>query len=208
MSASPRRRSQTAVDSQTAAGRLLLRRLLRQHTLLLREVVELRALRDFAYHDPLTGLRNARYLGTRLHEELQREGTPAGALVVLDVEGFGSLNKRHGRKAGDRALVWLAGQLGTAVRASDICCRSGADEFALILPDTDRAGAEVTAFRLIQAAASARGERWLPLHLQVGIATWPGDAGDATSVVTLALRALAADRSRQRGAGARLRLVP
>lgn len=210
MPASPRRRSQVAADSRSTA-RLLLRRLLQEHALLLREVAELRALRDDTYHDALTGLRNARYLQVRLNEELQRGAGPGGgsvSIVVLEIEGLGRLVERHGRAAGDRVFSWLGRQLLASLRTSDVCCRSGADEFTLILPDTDRAGAETTFFRLNQAIGEARGEEWMPLALAAGLATWPREANDVAGLLACASRSLRRDRRGHSEGRTRLRLVP
>jgi diguanylate cyclase (GGDEF)-like protein len=190
---------------------LLLRRLLQEHAQLLREVTELRLLRDHAYHDPLTGLRNTRYLQIRLNEELQRGGplgAGAGSLVLLDIDGMGRLNQRHGRAAGDSALRWLSRQLTATVRVSDVCCRTGADRFTLILPDTDRDGAETTVIRIGQAVGAARGESWMPLNFSRGLATWPKDGRDSRELIRSAARSLEDDQRRHRASGARLRLVP
>ncbi|HXI55378.1 MAG TPA: GGDEF domain-containing protein [Polyangia bacterium] len=210
MAASLRRRAHAAVDSQNT-GRLFLRRLLQEHAMLLREVAELRSLRDNAYHDSLTGLRNARYLHVRLREELQRGASlrsAVGAVVLLDINGFTRLNQGLGRSVGDQALRWLGQQLVDTLRISDVCCRTGADEFTLILPDTDGAGAEATVFRLMQAACATGGEKWQPLTLNSGLAVWPQDGDDVNVLLARATRTLAADRRRPGLGRARLRLVP
>jgi diguanylate cyclase (GGDEF)-like protein len=210
MAAPLRRRAHAAVDSQNT-GRLFLRRLLQEHAMLLREVAELRSLRDNAYHDSLTGLRNARYLHVRLQEELQRGASmksAVGAVVLLDINGFTRLNQGLGRAVGDQALRWLGQQLVDTLRISDVCCRTGADEFTLILPDTDGAGAEATVFRLMQAACSTSGEKWQPLTLNSGLAVWPHDGDDVNVLLARATRTLAADRRRPGVGRARLRLVP
>jgi diguanylate cyclase (GGDEF)-like protein len=93
--------------------------------------------------DPLTGALNVR----RLHEELEREigrlargGVPF-ALGSLDLDDFKQVNDRLGHLAGDRLLRDIVATLRTAVRRSDLVARVGGDEFALLLPATDKAGA-------------------------------------------------------------------
>jgi len=98
----------------------------------------LERMEGLAYRDPLTGLRNRRYFEERLHEELarlRRSGAEALSVIVLDLDGFKSINDARGHAAGDQALVWVAEFLRAHVRITDACCRIGGDEFVLLLPD-------------------------------------------------------------------------
>lgn len=189
---------------------MMLRRLLAENAELLREVAELRTLRELAYQDGLTGLGNRRYLEARLDEELTRSrrgGRPRnGALLVLDVDRFRAINEGHGRVVGDRALRWLARLLLDTVDEHDVCCRTGANEFMLILPNVDRAGAEALAACLEERLRGASGHRWLPMNVSAGIATWPEDASRMLELVDGACRALA-DARRRRHQPFHLRLV-
>jgi len=99
----------------------------------LREILRHQALRD-----PLTGLYNRRFLVEALEVELRRalrSRTPV-ALVMLDLDGFKRINDANGHAAGDLFLQSLSGLLQSKVRASDVLCRYGGDEFCIVMPQT------------------------------------------------------------------------
>jgi diguanylate cyclase (GGDEF)-like protein len=192
MPATLNQRQTVAVDP-ALTGRVMLRRLLAENAALLREVAELRALRDLANQDGLTGLRNRRYLEARVQEELgrsQRAARRRGALLVIEVVGLEVINGRHGRVVGDRALRWFARLLLDTTRAQDVCCRTGTNEFMVVLPASERAAAESVAADLQARLRSARGFRWLPLAVRVGIGTWPEQGPTVADVLDAAVRAL------------------
>lgn len=86
--------------------------------------------------DPLTGLRNRRYLDERMDQEIaraRREGRPLGCLLV-DVDHFKEINDTWGHEAGDQVLRDLASLLRTSFRTSDVLSRYGGDEFAALMP--------------------------------------------------------------------------
>ncbi len=152
-------------------------------------------LRQAAATDPLTGLLNRRAFAERFGQELavaRRAGRPF-ALVLLDVDQFKTINDQHGHAAGDAALVALGGALGGAVREVDTVARIGGDEFALLLRDTDDAGARDTARRVL-ALVSDHG---LPA-LSAGAAVYGPDGVTMDDLVRAADVALyAAKRSPQ-----------
>lgn len=93
----------------------------------------------FATHDMLTGLYNRRALASHLPQWTAwsaRYGHPL-ALLLIDVDGFKSVNDTHGHAAGDKALKAVSSALRHATRASDLVIRYGGDEFAVIAPETD-----------------------------------------------------------------------
>jgi diguanylate cyclase (GGDEF)-like protein/PAS domain S-box-containing protein len=93
-------------------------------------------LRHLADHDPLTGLLNRRGFEGALnaHVARSRRYGPAGALLVLDLDGFKDVNDTHGHHAGDALLTDVAQALGERLRETDVLARLGGDEFAVLLP--------------------------------------------------------------------------
>jgi diguanylate cyclase (GGDEF)-like protein len=93
--------------------------------------------------DALTGLANRRHFATAMEQEWRRSlrsGRPL-SVVMVDVDHFKRYNDTFGHPQGDECLRQVAGALRTDVRAADVVCRYGGEEFATILPETDRAGA-------------------------------------------------------------------
>lgn len=133
---------------------------------------ELERLRMLADTEPLTGLANRRVFSAALWRELARRARQGGALsiVVLDLDELKALNDAAGHAAGDRAIRALARACTEATRSSDLAARTGGDEFALLLPDTDTEEASLVAERVrTSMAATTVAER--PLGVSVGVAT-------------------------------------
>jgi diguanylate cyclase (GGDEF)-like protein len=106
--------------------------------------------------DALTGLFNRRAYDERLVHEAERARRyehPLG-LVLLDLDGFNAVNDELGRPAGDEVLRQIAAILASS-RYADAAFRIGGDEFAVLLPETDVAGAEVVGERLAERIAGA-----------------------------------------------------
>lgn len=95
-------------------------------------------LEQLAYKDELTGLGNYRQFRDRLTEETQRAGRYRRplSLILLDLDGFKTLNDRYGHQAGNLVLEKVGETIRNAVRSSDIASRYGGDEFAVICPET------------------------------------------------------------------------
>jgi diguanylate cyclase (GGDEF)-like protein len=133
--------------------------------------------------DSLTGLFNRRYLDQRLHDEVaraQRYGHPLSCLFV-DADHFKRINDRHGHPVGDLVLVRLAGYLRDHLRASDIATRYGGEEFAVLLPATDAAGAALIAERICasireQPIPTGSGED-ICLTVSIGVGSLPPGHG-------------------------------
>jgi diguanylate cyclase (GGDEF)-like protein/PAS domain S-box-containing protein len=114
-------------------------------------------LRHVAEHDSLTGLLTRRRFEVELDRELRRAlryGRPA-ALLMIDLDGFKTVNDTQGHAAGDLVLVDTALALASTLRAHDVFARVGGDEFAVILPETNVADAKSIAGRLLSAASAA-----------------------------------------------------
>jgi diguanylate cyclase (GGDEF)-like protein/PAS domain S-box-containing protein len=126
-----------AVVSLSASSQKLAQTLAEHISLSLSNLKLRETLRHQAIRDSLTGLFNRRYLTETLEREIaraQRRQTGLG-VIMLDVDHFKRFNDTYGHEAGDRLLAVLGRYLQHAVRAEDIACRYGGEEFTLILPE-------------------------------------------------------------------------
>ncbi|WP_431480952.1 sensor domain-containing diguanylate cyclase [Pseudomonas thivervalensis] len=112
------------------------------------------AMRDMALTDSLTGLGNRRRLDIALADELRlarRQGSSL-ALIMLDVDYFKRFNDRYGHAAGDDCLRAIATAIGQTIkRPGDLAVRYGGEEFTVLLPNTDSAGAAKVAQQILEA---------------------------------------------------------
>jgi diguanylate cyclase (GGDEF)-like protein len=139
----------------------------------LRESLRLQAVRD-----PLTGLYNRRYMQEFLDRELhsaRRKHRPV-AVLMLDLDHFKRYNDNLGHSAGDRALVAVGETLQCSVRAEDIACRYGGEEFALILPECSLRQATVRAEEIRQRLQELRSQPGVQaaglLTVSIGVAAF------------------------------------
>jgi two-component system, cell cycle response regulator len=136
---------------------------------------------ELAITDPLTGLYNRRYMETQVAALVEEAAAKAQTFAVLlvDIDLFKAVNDTRGHDAGDRALAELGNRIRANLRAIDLPCRIGGEEFLIALPDTDVAGALEVAERLRQAvdAAPFSDAESEPLSLTISI----GVAGLETS---------------------------
>jgi len=141
--------------------------------------------------DGLTGLFNHSSFQELLDLEIKRflrHGTTV-SLILLDIDNFKQVNDRWGHPAGDRVLKELAGAIRNATRESDICSRYGGEEFAIILPMTERAEAVEIAERIRGHAANISiGQTYLTVSL--GVAMSSSTTGDGEGLVNIADQAL------------------
>ena len=146
--------------------------------------------------DDLTRLYNSRYLNLVLRRETKRasrSGRPL-SLLFIDLDGFKSINDRHGHLFGSRALVEAAAVIRGSARETDVVARFGGDEFALVLPDTGGEGAFAVGERIrerIAAHAFLEQDRLdIRLTASVGVATLPDVAASAEELVQAADKAM------------------
>ena len=136
-------------------------------------------LEEQLFEDPLTRLKNRRFLFTQLRSLIsgaRRHGRPMAA-VMVDLDRFKAINDAHGHAAGDQALIAAGDALRRALRAEDVLGRIGGEEFLALLPDTDEAAAAHAAERLREAVEAARGP--VPITASVGYAVLEdGEAPD------------------------------
>ncbi len=107
-------------------------------------------LERLAYYDTLTGLLNRRAILEKLDEWLRHTRRYHGRLAVamLDIDHFKLVNDNYGHRVGDRVLADMAGLMRRSVRTTDSVGRYGGEEFLIILPNTDAAGAAIMAERV------------------------------------------------------------
>lgn len=131
-------------------------------------------LKYLSLHDSLTGLFNRAYFESEL---ARLEGSRCYPITIIsaDLDGLKLINDTLGHKEGDRFLVAGAAVLKNALRSSDILARVGGDEFALILPQTDRsAGGEIIDRIHERMQTYNRQKKGMPLSISVGLAVSEG----------------------------------
>jgi diguanylate cyclase (GGDEF)-like protein len=158
-----------------------------------------RELERLAGLDGLTQIANRRRFDDVLREEWKRLGRSRAplALILLDVDLFKRFNDTYGHQAGDRCLQRIARTLAAnAYRPADMAARYGGEEFAVLLPETDAAGARFVAERILASIGDLR----IP-HASSGVAPHvtaslgvacltAGTEADATRLIQLADEAL------------------
>ena len=159
-----------------------LERLARENAQLRREIARLEVYRAMAYRDPLTGLWNRRYFEDRLQEELSRSRRAGPqrrfSLMAIDLDDFKRVNDVHGHAGGDAVLKEVGEFLIAHFRNHDIACRTGGDEFSVILPDLSAADCGSLLERLQAARTETNLSVAIPVELSIGAASWP-EAGDS-----------------------------
>jgi diguanylate cyclase (GGDEF)-like protein/PAS domain S-box-containing protein len=153
-----------------------------------------RAMVEAAFQDPLTGLLNRRGLdadAAALLADTTEHATPV-ALLYVDLDDFKRVNDSFGHEAGDILLCEVAARLQGCTRGPDLLARIGGDEFVLLLPDVDAAGARDVAERVLAAAREpvAIDDREVACGVSVGIAFFPEDGGDLKGLLQAADRAM------------------
>lgn len=136
------------------------------------------ALQELAVRDSLTGLYNRRYLDETLEREVsraRREGIPL-SLVMLDIDYFKRVNDTYGHQVGDEALRMLATTLLADIRAEDVACRYGGEEFLILLPNMplETAVQRAEAWRkAIEELAIVLGNCHITFTISLGVAAYP-----------------------------------
>ncbi|HMA01848.1 MAG: diguanylate cyclase [Gemmatimonas sp.] len=124
----------------------------------LRNVEQLQDVTQKSNQDPLTGLANRRSFEDRLRHHLlehSRHRQPV-SLILLDIDLFKTVNDVYGHQGGDEVLVEVARAAERTTREIDLCARYGGEEIAILLPQTNLAGASRTAERLREAISMLR----------------------------------------------------
>lgn len=152
--------------------------------------------RPQAHRDDLTGLFGPAMFRESLGHELyhaERTGKPL-SVALVNVDGLKQINEQSSFETGNHIIRELAQILNRELRRSDIACRSGVEDFGLILPHTPKSSAHVVAERarltIENHTFRADSESACRLTVSVGIATYPADADNVTELIRQADRAL------------------
>ena len=115
------------------------------------DIYELKeALKKQAITDPLTGLYNRRFFletAERYFSDSNRHNTPL-SLMIMDIDYFKNINDTYGHPVGDEILKYISSHISTILRKEDVLARIGGDEFAILLPNTDRNAAKMLAEKI------------------------------------------------------------
>src|SRR5438876_4637892 len=156
-------------------------------------------LKETSFKDDVTGLYNRRFFTIRLEEEISRyrRFNHPLSVVLLDLDGFKSVNDDLGHPAGDETLRGMAEILLRHSRGINVICRYGGDEFAVLLVETSKAGARLYADRIRYVLSSYQFAHKRRVTASFGIASLPEDvAPTAEDLIQAADEALyAAKRS-------------
>src|SRR3954454_24296083 len=149
-------------------------------------------LTDAARTDPLTGLSNRRAFEETMAAEVERAKRTHRplCLLVCDLDHFKLVNDRFGHPTGDAALVRVGQLLSSSRREIDPVSRTGGEEFAVILPETNGQEGYVVAERLREAVEDAFIEEAIPLTMSIGVASYPNQGHEPDTLIAAADQAL------------------
>jgi diguanylate cyclase (GGDEF)-like protein/PAS domain S-box-containing protein len=161
-------------------------------------------LREQSIRDPLTRLFNRRFLEESFDRELQlaTRRKQSIAILFLDLDHFKLFNDNFGHDAGDMVLRTLADLFRNFFRTTDICCRYGGEEFAIILPESTSQDAAIRAEMLRSEVKRMRlhyKKQYLgPLTMSIGVAAFPEHGSTCDELIKIADRCLYQSKARGR----------
>ena len=158
-----------------------------------------------AYSDTLTGLPNRRALDERLDEEVlsARKNNYSFAVIMMDLDGFKSVNDTYGHPIGDEVLRLVFGSMARGVRNTDFLARYGGDELTLILSQSDLSSALIVSEKIIEGMKRLKyrlpdGKK-LKLGISGGIAIYPVNARNGADLLRASDAALYKAKKYERG---------
>lgn len=157
-----------------------------------------------ALTDPMTGLPNARSLQARFESEISRARRTGSSfhLLMIDLDGFKSVNDNFGHKAGDLMLKSLSDLMKDELREYDFLARYAGDEFVVIVPESDQDAAEELSKRIERAVGSFRLEighgRFANVGASIGSASYPEAGATLDQMIIAADKAMYAVKERRK----------
>lgn len=154
-------------------------------------------LKELSITDSLTGLFNRRYFEERFFEELNRSDRHnlSFSLSMIDIDDFKLFNDSEGHLAGDEILKSIANIAKDCLRVSDVIARFGGEEFAVIMPQTEREEAILVSERIRKSIREQIPATWSvfpkkSITVSIGIATFPYDGKERKELIRNADKAL------------------
>lgn len=154
-----------------------------------------RRLQEISLTDELTEIGNRRHFDMRIREEIDRSlrFRHRFSLVFLDIDSFKGYNDRFGHPTGDQVLQKLARLLRSLSRKVDVPCRIGGEEFAVLLPETEKSGGKIFAERvrhMVESTLVGAGDPTGPVTVSLGVSGFPEDGTTPESLLRAADDAL------------------
>jgi diguanylate cyclase (GGDEF)-like protein len=190
---------------EVAALRLINAHLVREIECLKQREAQVRRLAD---RDALTGLYNRR----RMQEQLETAIAEAAnlrqrvGLLFIDLDGFKAINDEYGHAVGDKILVAAAARIAARVRAGDLVCRYGGDEFVVLLPRLSDVQDATKVSEMIRGRLAGKyfiDDRSLHMTAAIGVALSPGDGRTAEQLLQRADESMYREKCRGRGSHVR-----
>lgn len=173
----------------------LLEFLLPQISIILDSALMHKKTAELAITDGLTRLSTHRYFQECLEREVNRAKrfNFIFSLIILDIDNFKSLNDTYGHLEGDKVLIEISKIMRSCVRETDVVARYGGEEFVVILSETDKKGAVITAERIREGVEKYKfiiGGKRILVTVSIGVSTYPEDAHTKTEIIRQADKAL------------------
>jgi diguanylate cyclase (GGDEF)-like protein/putative nucleotidyltransferase with HDIG domain len=189
----------------TEDHRRLLERIAEQAGAVIHNSIVFEQTQEDSLTDPLTGLPNRRSMFVHLSRELARAERLKSevAIIVMDIDGFKTINDTYGHNVGDHALREVASALQAALRPYDLCVRYAGDEFIVVLADCSREVADLKRHELQSLIAEiqvdVRAGKRLRLGASAGVAVFPHDGATYEQLLADADHLMYRDKAARRG---------
>jgi diguanylate cyclase (GGDEF)-like protein len=189
----------------TEDHRRLLERIAEQAGAVIHNSIVFEQTQEDSLTDPLTALPNRRSMFVHLSRELARAERMKRevAIIVMDIDGFKTINDTYGHNVGDQALREVAAALLGALRPYDLCVRYAGDEFIIVLTDCSRETAEAKRqelqSRVAEIQLEVRAGKRLHLGASAGAAVFPYDGNTYEQLLGSADHQMYRDKAARRG---------